>query len=219
MLNFQINTDLDERGFESIMQGMAEKVNRLFNHRRFNLIAFFMIAILILIAYSNTFHASFHFDDNPSIVDNYTIKVVNADNIMTSAQHQPARGLPELDAQLQPGRHERRRAIIFSMSDVISQTAFLCISSDHLDAELPVLEKRYADKARRMALFAALLFAVHPVQTEAVTYIISRTELLATFFYLGAMLMFIQGVRKKKFAWFSALHVRHSSPWGPRNGR
>ena len=37
---------------------------------------------MILIAYSNTFTASFHFDDNPSIVENAAIKRVTADNVM-----------------------------------------------------------------------------------------------------------------------------------------
>jgi hypothetical protein len=83
---------------------------------------------------------------------------------------------------------------------------------------MPVLEKRYADKARWMALFGALLFGVHPVQTEAVTYIISRSELVTTFFYLGAFLLFIQGVQKKKFAWFigaacSAFLAAGSKEW------
>jgi len=36
-------------------------------------------------------------------------------------------------------------------------------------------------------LLAALLFAVHPVQTEAVTYISSRSVLLMTTFYLAAL--------------------------------
>jgi hypothetical protein len=52
-----------------------------------------------------------------------------------------------------------------------------------------------------MALFAALLFAVHPVQTESVTYIISRTELLATFFYLATFLLFIKGGTSGKFSY------------------
>ena len=62
---------------------------------------------------------------------------------------------------------------------------------------LPVFEGKYIDKAKRMALFAALLFAVHPIQTESVTYIISRTELLATFFYLCAFLLFVKGIEKR----------------------
>src|SRR5512134_2483321 len=82
MLNFRVAIDCDERSYASIMQGMADKLNRIFNHRSFNLIAFSVIAIMTLIAYSNTFQASFHFDDNPSIVDNYMIKRATADNII-----------------------------------------------------------------------------------------------------------------------------------------
>lgn len=42
-------------------------------------------------------------------------------------------------------------------------------------------------------LFTALLFAVHPVHTEAVTYISGRSVSLMTLFYLGALLGYING--------------------------
>jgi hypothetical protein len=84
---------------------------------------------------------------------------------------------------------------------------------------LPVFKEKYAGKAKRMGLFTALLFAVHPVQTEAVTYIISRTELLATFFYLSAVVLFIQGAQKPQpiyyyaGVFFSALLSMSSKEW------
>jgi len=40
--------------------------------------------------------------------------------------------------------------------------------------------------------FTALLFAVHPIQTQAVTYIIQRYTSLATFFYLLSALLFVK---------------------------
>jgi tetratricopeptide (TPR) repeat protein len=43
------------------------------------------------------------------------------------------------------------------------------------------------------ALLAALLFAVHPVQTEAVTYISGRSVSLMAFFYLGSLLAWLRG--------------------------
>jgi tetratricopeptide (TPR) repeat protein len=43
------------------------------------------------------------------------------------------------------------------------------------------------------ALLAALLFAVHPVQTEAVTYISGRSVSLMTFFYLASLLAYLRG--------------------------
>jgi len=43
------------------------------------------------------------------------------------------------------------------------------------------------------ALLPALLFAVHPAQTEAVTYISGRSVSLMTFFYLGSLLAYLRG--------------------------
>ena len=41
-------------------------------------------------------------------------------------------------------------------------------------------------------LFAALLFVSHPVQTQAVTYIVQRSVTLATFFYLASLLLYLK---------------------------
>lgn len=43
-----------------------------------------------------------------------------------------------------------------------------------------------------LPLFAALLFVCHPIQTQAVTYIIQRFVPLATFFYLAALVLYIE---------------------------
>jgi len=43
------------------------------------------------------------------------------------------------------------------------------------------------------ALLAALLFAVHPVQTEAVTYISGRSVSLMALLYLGSVLAYVRG--------------------------
>lgn len=42
---------------------------------------------------------------------------------------------------------------------------------------------------------ASLLFAVHPLQTESVTYISSRSTLLVTLFFLVSLLFFAKGIR------------------------
>ena len=45
-------------------------------------------------------------------------------------------------------------------------------------------------RCRMYAALAAAFFLLHPVQTESVTYISSRSELLSTFFYLAGFLAF-----------------------------
>jgi hypothetical protein len=47
------------------------------------------------------------------------------------------------------------------------------------------------------AIFAALIFALHPVQTEAVAYISGRADILVTFFIVGAMLAAFRSVAAK----------------------
>jgi tetratricopeptide (TPR) repeat protein len=49
------------------------------------------------------------------------------------------------------------------------------------------------------ALLAALLFAVHPLQTEAVTYISGRSSSLMALFYLGSLLAYIKGCKLDKW--------------------
>jgi len=62
----------------------------------------------------------------------------------------------------------------------------------------PVLD---AAAARRAALIGALLFALHPVHTEAVTYISGRSAALMTFFYLASLLAWVHGRARNSRAW------------------
>ncbi|MBI4710220.1 MAG: hypothetical protein HY759_03835 [Nitrospirae bacterium] len=43
-----------------------------------------------------------------------------------------------------------------------------------------------------IALFSALIFVSHPIQTQAVTYIVQRFTSLATFFYLLSLVMYVK---------------------------
>ena len=49
---------------------------------------------------------------------------------------------------------------------------------------LPRLRERFGSAATPLALAAAMLWMVHPLQTESVTYVIQRTEALVGLFYL-----------------------------------
>jgi protein O-mannosyl-transferase len=55
---------------------------------------------------------------------------------------------------------------------------------------------------RRAALIAALLFALHPAATEAVTYISGRSSSLMAAFYLGALLSYLNGFRRWSAVFF-----------------
>ena len=51
------------------------------------------------------------------------------------------------------------------------------------------------------ALAGSLLFALHPVQTEAVTYACGRSVSLAALFALGSIAAWIEGRERARPAW------------------
>jgi hypothetical protein len=61
------------------------------------------------------------------------------------------------------------------------------------NAVLLFLIGKLLTRHRGAALAAALLFALHPMQTEAVTYISGRSSSMMASFYLGAMLWYLRG--------------------------
>ncbi len=56
------------------------------------------------------------------------------------------------------------------------------------------------DSSRLAALTGALIFALHPVQTEAVTYVSGRSSSLSALFALGSVLAAIDGLEKGRRA-------------------
>lgn len=182
------------------MQNIREFIDKVYDYKRFNLVAYGLIILLVLAAYANTFTASFHFDDNPAIIENPYIRHVTMDNIMTLLQG--LRPVVQLSIMLNYQLVELNvwgwHAFNIGVHILCSILFYRLILNT---LRLPVFGGRYEVPARRMALFGALLFAVHPIQTESVTYIISRSELLATVFYLPAFLLLIRHVQTGKF-WY-----------------
>lgn len=60
-------------------------------------------------------------------------------------------------------------------------------------AQIFVGQQWLRDRLRHVPLLAALLFACHPVNTEAVSYVCGRSASLMTLFYLAALLSYVTG--------------------------
>jgi tetratricopeptide (TPR) repeat protein len=75
-------------------------------------------------------------------------------------------------------------------------------------------ERWLGAEARRFdaaALAAALLFALHPAQTEAVTYISGRSTSLMALFYLAAVLAYLRGSRWSIALFLCALMTKETA--------
>ena len=167
-------------------------IEKVFEGKRFHLIAGSLIAILTLIVYSNTFHASFHFDDTQQIVENYKIR--NLSNLPDIIDDQ--RGIAMAAFAINyaigglnvVGYHIVNLAIHIVNGILLYLLIFLTL--DRIDS--------LKDKAKKLAIYTALLFTVHPIQTQAVTYIVQRMEILASMFILIGILLFIKGAETEK---------------------
>ncbi len=61
---------------------------------------------------------------------------------------------------------------------------------------LPSLRQRYEPRAVWLALIAALVWVVHPLNTESVTYVIQRAEALLGLWMLLMLYGWVRGVRR-----------------------
>ncbi|MBW2020580.1 MAG: hypothetical protein JRI58_13365 [Deltaproteobacteria bacterium] len=159
-----------------------------------HLLAILLISIVATAIYSNSFDCSFHFDDQHAIVENYAIHRFDLKQIFSSSPR------PILDLTLAINYY-------FGKLDVFGYhlvNLLLHISNGIMlyfillwTASLPSMKEEYQDRSYRIAIYASLIFVAHPIQTQAVTYIISRSSVLATTFYLLTLLLFIQAFRAK----------------------
>ncbi|CAH1726692.1 protein O-mannosyl-transferase Tmtc3 [Aphis gossypii] len=55
------------------------------------------------------------------------------------------------------------------------------------------------------SFMAAMLFAIHPIHTEAVTGVVGRAETLSSVFYLSAYLLYTEATKRKKYSGWKPL--------------
>jgi tetratricopeptide (TPR) repeat protein len=163
----------------------------------------FLIVAICLIANSNTLNAPFQFDDSAAIVDNPIVKDLGYMlNPAAAKVHKQLfeyelfnrRYIGYLTFALNYRLHRLDTAgyhvvnlyihiinalIVYWLVMLTVRTPFL--SSSTLRAH-----------SSQIALFTSLLFACHPVQTQAVTYIWQRVTILAATFYLLSLAMYIK---------------------------
>ena len=150
-----------------------------------------LVLAAALAAYSNSFAGILVFDDEPAIAQNTHLRSLWP---LAAAMAAPA------DTTLS-GRPVA--ALSFAIDYAISEDALRGYHRTnllvHLAAALllfgitrrtlltPALAPRYGTAATRLAAIVALLFAVHPLGTSAVTYVVQRVESLMGMLYLATL--------------------------------
>ena len=174
---------------------------------------FLCFAILGFLLYSNTFDSPFVFDDNPRIIENQSIRIteLSAANLIESAfgkQSPKTRPVGNVTFALNYYFHQYNVEGYHLVNIVIHILAgiflFIFIQTT---LNLPSL-KTEVDHTFMVAFFTALLWLVHPIQTQSVTYIVQRMNSMAALFYILAFWLYVKGRLAaqpgRKWGWFGS---------------
>jgi hypothetical protein len=154
-----------------------------------------IVAVLALLVYSNTFTVPFHYDDKLNIVDTARVKDLHTfwppsgmrwSGYLTFALNYHFGGLDTT------GYHAVNLLVHILNAFLVYWLVLLTFRTPYYAQEAAQTTGTERRKNALTALFAALLFAAHPVQTGAVTYIVQRFASLATFFYLLSLTTYVR---------------------------
>jgi tetratricopeptide (TPR) repeat protein len=168
-------------------------------------IAFILQLFLIFLIYSNTFNASWHYDDPSNILDNPRLHMnhISIESIVQTffASVDGGRYLgnryrpvPCLTFALNwywggdnvTGYHIVNILIHFFTSSILFVTILTLFKT-------PNLTDKYQGSEYFIALLAAVLWAINPIQTQAVTYIVQRMASMAAMFYILSIFFYVKG--------------------------
>ncbi len=173
-------------------------MSEMWNSRRGVCFAAGVIVLATVAAYCNSFTVPFLFDDIPSTVENPTIRRLwpIGPILLPPGHYAAVQRRPMINASL---------AINYAISGEKSWSYHAFNLAAHALAALvlfgivrrtlllPRGRERFGRAATPLAAAVALLWAVHPLLTDAVTYIIQRTEVFCGLFYLLTLYCTIRG--------------------------
>ncbi|MBN1900486.1 tetratricopeptide repeat protein [Candidatus Sumerlaeota bacterium] len=160
----------------------------------------YILFACVLIAYSTSFKGGFILDDLSAIRENRTIRRLYPLSIpLTPPKQTSVSGRPLLNLSfalnyaisgLDVGSYHLFNLLIHAASALLVYGV--------IRRALRFFRNRFQTRADQIAFVSSLLWAVHPLQTESVAYIIQRAESLAGFFILGTLYCAVRSAETQK---------------------
>jgi len=177
----------------TVPENIRKSARRSTESTRLGIASAMLIVILGTLAYSNTFGSAFHLDDYENIVDNAAIRDIGDPGRIWDFNNR--RFVGYLTFALNYRLHGLDVTGYHLVNLLVHIGASLCAwLLTLLIFSTPEMKKRDIGRyGGYAALGCGLLFAVHPLQTQAVTYIVQRFASLAALFYLASLCLYVKG--------------------------
>ena len=166
-----------------------------FIQKRSHLFSILLISIVGIIIYANSFYGEFQFDDGVHIVQQNKFNDLSLYSKFSSWTKVNDRPLAYFTLALNKvingsnvfGYHFFNLIVHLLTSILVYFFSLLLLS------QKTVQTIKIIGKEKLIALFVALIFLSHPIQTQAVTYIVQRMTSLSALFYLASAFFFVNG--------------------------
>ncbi|MEK6531219.1 MAG: tetratricopeptide repeat protein [Deltaproteobacteria bacterium] len=171
--------------------GKADRTKPGFLGPLFSVLAAFVILISVIASYRNILNSGLQFDDTVEIEGNDLIKdLKNIPQLLKGR-----RGVAMASFALNYAAFGHDAASYHAVNIIIHIiNAILAYLVALSTLRLSGIEE---EDAKKVSALSAVIFALHPVQTESVTYIIQRMEGLSALFYLSGVFLFIKGASRQ----------------------
>jgi protein O-mannosyl-transferase len=171
-----------------------------------------LLVALGVVVYANSLSVPFIWDDFGSITESPNVRSLwPLGTALSSPGGQTVDGRPVVSLSLAlnyaAGGYAVRGYHVFNLA-VHLLVALLFYGIVRRTLAGPRLRDRYGADAGGLALAAAALWTVHPLLTEAVVYVVQRTELLMALFYLLTLWCVIRGATSARpLPWYAGAVV------------
>jgi protein O-mannosyl-transferase len=189
-------------------------------------LAYMLLTLAIILSYSNSFQAGWHFDDVDHITRNKAIQIkeFTRDSLIEAIYAAPRQDEDSPKRIFRPlasltfalnwylGKNDVFGYHLFNilLHAVSACLLFEVILISYATPKMP----RAVDGKTAIAFSSAMLWALNPIQTQAVTYIVQRgTSMAAMFLILGILLYMrgrLSGSRWRQAGYFAGVAVAYA---------
>jgi len=159
---------------------------------------YILLISLVCLAYGNTLHHSFHFDDIPSILQKPWIRGLDKIPDFIFSYSQRPMVILSFNVNYAISEFKEWSYHVFNITFHLVVVVLVYRLGKLIVSHMYVGTTSLVKAPTQMPLLAASIFAVHPLNTQAVTYISSRSSVMATIFYLITVILFFEGLYKEK---------------------
>jgi len=171
----------------------------------FHIFAIMLICIIGFLIYGCILKAPFHYDDHVLIVNNHALKDITDISRIWNARYPKTKFLTSWTFALNyylggnnPFGYHLLNVLLHICSVILFYLCMLNLCSLPRLKDTIFLESRNA-----FALLTALIFLTHPLQTQSVTYVWSRSEILSGIFSLLSLHLYLLGRRGGRKGYFA----------------